>query len=135
FPSCPWVGHSETAMNAPDESRLRFPGRRKKGSPTFPLLDLYVPPGEAIALRGDADPRLIATDRGRERAHCERGLVVLLRKMRGDEMAKVGALEVLHHRGGGAVVEMAEASGDALLEAGGIRPVPQHVEVVVALDH
>jgi hypothetical protein len=55
--------------------------------------------------------------------------------VRRDEVAQARAVEALHEVAGGGVVEVAEASRDAVLQAEWIRPLHQHVEVVVALDH
>src|SRR5262249_9613706 len=75
-----------------------------------------------LGLRGDADPLLLATHRARERRGGEIRPVVLLRKVRRDEVAQGRARERGDEGARVGVAQMAEPPRDALLERGGKGP-------------
>src|SRR5688572_8546407 len=104
---------------------------RKRGQAPF----LDTAPAEPFVLAGDTDPLILAAHRARERGAGERRTVVLLRKMRADDVLQARAVERAEQGLGVEVVEVAEGAGDALLQPAGIGAGPQHVAVVVALEH
>src|SRR5512139_635558 len=85
------------------------------------------PPVESLLLRGDTDPVLAAAQRLRERGTCERRSVVLLREMRRDHVLETRAVERGEQAAGGCVVQVAEGTGDALLEPLRIVAAPEQI--------
>ena len=61
--------------------------------------------------------------------------VVLLRKVGADHVLQARPVEAREERARLAVVEMPERARDALLQPFGVAASPQHVEIVVALQH
>jgi hypothetical protein len=92
-------------------------------------------PIEAVVLRGEADPAFLAAHRPRQARARELGLVVVLREVRADDVLQLRAVERAEQPLGLKVVEVAERAGDALLQPLRVGAAPQHVAIVVALEH
>src|SRR5204863_8789207 len=93
------------------------------------------PPVEAFFLPVEADPAFLASYRARQRGARQLRPVVLLRQVRADHVLQPRAIERAEEPLGLPVVQMAERPRDALLQPPRVGAAPQHLEVVVALEH
>src|SRR2546422_277921 len=93
------------------------------------------PPVEAFFLPSEADPAFLASHSARQRGARQLGPVVLLRQMRADHVLQPRAIERAEEPLGLTVIQMAERPCDARLQPLRVGAAPQHLEIVVALEH
>src|SRR6266446_10282235 len=92
-------------------------------------------PAEPELLIGDTDPVRIAIERRGQRRAGERGQIVVLAQVRGDQMLETQVVEPGQQARGRAIVEVSEFARDALLQRKWIIAVGKQVEIVIALEH
>src|SRR5665647_3360352 len=89
-----------------------------------------IAPAETGCLIGDADPLLGTVQCRRQRRTRALRRVVLLRQMLGDDVLQARSVDAGEDFRGGAVVEMTEATGDALLQHERIVAAGEQVAIV-----
>src|SRR5450759_2339292 len=88
-------------------------------------------PAESIMLLGNADPVERAAKRGGERRPRQIRQIVVLRKMRREDVLELRIVEPRQEYSRRVVVQMAEASRDALLERVRVVPVGKHSGIMI----
>src|SRR6266852_5819737 len=129
-----WSGVSVSCFARKDRQTPRLPSAH---GPLVraPAKRSDAPPVEAFLLPSEADPALLASQRARQRRARQLRPVVLLRQVRADHVLQARAIERAEEPLGLPVVQMAERPRDALLQPLRVGAAPQHLDIVVALEH